>query len=632
MVLVAAVCATLLGAAVPDATTAGAAAGVRTSATIVNPLVLRLAPERLPLRPVRSEPAARKSFLATPCGQTPGLLCSDVVVPLDRAGATPGSVTLKVETLPAPEPKRGVMFLIAGGPGQGSAGSFALGTPVAAAFYQFLFPGYTLVAFDNRGTGNSGFLDCPALDGYYDQSQEPARVAACAEAIGPNRVYYGTDEHVEDLDAVRLSLGAERVGLWGTSYGTKLATAYALAHPGNVERLLLDSVLPPDENDPFRTKSSTAIPPALASLCEGGACSRATRDFVGDVGKLANQLAAKPISGKVRNRTLTIRGVELLSLIVDSDLSPGIAVALPAAVKAALGGNPAPLLRLFFLDTAGSEGRALSVGLFAATVCTDGPFPWTPDAAPATRRATIDAAAGQLPSGAFGPFGRWAAKLGNAEFCLGWPAPSGLPWIGVGPLPNVPVLALNGGYDMRTPPPGAQVVVSRFPQGRLIVVPGVGHSVLGADPTFCAARETRAWILGQTSAGQCAKPRAYLQPSPAFPAANAKKPLTPAATFAAANAAFGDAVGMWLFTFGAPGEVIPGIYSGRLVVNQEGFRLDRYSVTPGVVLTGRVTLKDVGPPLVFEGTVTVSGKNAAPGLLGFADGKLAGVLGGRLVG
>ena len=41
-----------------------------------------------------------------------------------------------------------------------------------------------------------------------------------------------------------MALGLGKIGLYGTSYGTKLALAYALAYPQNVERLLLDSVLP----------------------------------------------------------------------------------------------------------------------------------------------------------------------------------------------------------------------------------------------------------------------------------------------------------------------------------------------------------------------------------------------------
>ena len=61
----------------------------------------------------------------TPCGRTPGLLCSSVVVPLDRTGAIPGTVALHVEELPAVGPPQGAIFLIAGGPGQGSAHTFA---------------------------------------------------------------------------------------------------------------------------------------------------------------------------------------------------------------------------------------------------------------------------------------------------------------------------------------------------------------------------------------------------------------------------------------------------------------------------------------------------------------------------
>jgi len=97
------------------------------------------------------------------CGNTPGLLCGTVVVPLDRSGSVPGTVSLHVEELPASGTPRGVMFLIAGGPGQGSASSFDLGSPSSARQFQAIFPNYTLVAFDNRGTGASGLINCAAI-------------------------------------------------------------------------------------------------------------------------------------------------------------------------------------------------------------------------------------------------------------------------------------------------------------------------------------------------------------------------------------------------------------------------------------------------------------------------------------
>src|SRR5204863_307243 len=79
--------------------------------------------------------------------------------------------------------------------------------------------------------------------------------------------------------------------------------------------------------------------------------------------------------------------------------------------------------------------------------------------------------------------------------CELWPSPGGTP-LGRGPLPNVPVLEVSGGVDVRTPTANAAAVVQRFPQGHLLVVPGVGHSVLGVDLSFCSLREVRYWVLG----------------------------------------------------------------------------------------------------------------------------------------
>ena len=79
--------------------------------------------------------------------------------------------------------------------------------------------------------------------------RSPRAAAVCAERLGPARARYTTQETVADLEAVRAALGYERIALYGTSYGTKLAVAYARAHPDRVERLLLDSVVAPDGAD-----------------------------------------------------------------------------------------------------------------------------------------------------------------------------------------------------------------------------------------------------------------------------------------------------------------------------------------------------------------------------------------------
>jgi proline iminopeptidase len=52
---------------------------------------------------------------------------------------------------------------------------------------------------------------------------------------------YTVDRSVADVEALRQRLGAERMVLWGNSFGAQLAAAYTAAHPGRVAGLLLTS-------------------------------------------------------------------------------------------------------------------------------------------------------------------------------------------------------------------------------------------------------------------------------------------------------------------------------------------------------------------------------------------------------
>lgn len=74
---------------------------------------------------------------------------------------------------------------------------------------------FTLVLLDPRGTEGS------------DRPGDPRA--------------YTTSDYVSDLDELRAELGLERVLLLGHSHGGIVAAAYAAAHPGRVERLVLAS-------------------------------------------------------------------------------------------------------------------------------------------------------------------------------------------------------------------------------------------------------------------------------------------------------------------------------------------------------------------------------------------------------
>jgi pimeloyl-ACP methyl ester carboxylesterase len=592
-------------------------------------------------------PAARTLF--APCGAN-GLQCATVNVPLDRSGATPGTVSLHVEELPAPGIPRGVLFLIAGGPGQASAGAFTLGAN--ALDLRSEYPGYTLIAFDPRGTGRSGLLRCPELqaDPFAALTRVQALVAKCGTEIGARRDFYSTRDHADDIDAVRRALGVDKIALEGTSYGTQLSVAYALTYPSHVERLILDSVADPAGRDPFALDDLQQMPKGLASLCSGGLCRAATSNFVGELVKLANRMAAHPVTGKVAKpsggtRTVRASGFDFLGgAVLDSDLNAGLAAELPAAVHAALRGRTRPLLRLVQLDrqTAITSAGDLSMGLFTATVCDDGPFPWAPETPLGQRSGLLAAARSALPAGSTGPFGIWATDLGPAPFCLLWPPQARRPGIGSGPLPNVPVLVFAGERDLRTPATNAAAIAARFPQGRLVTVPGVGHSVLGTDFTGCAQTAVSIWLSGGVPPSRCPRSPMLVNPIGAFPASFATLKPGPTGgvrgrTLAAVAKTVREATASWAFSLTGFTQVkaIAGLYGGTIRASGTSFVLKGYSTVAGVRISGSLHLyrpESRSPlPARFVGSVRVDGTKAAHGRLAVGASTLSGHLGGRQV-
>jgi pimeloyl-ACP methyl ester carboxylesterase len=577
------------------------------------------------------------------CGNVAGLLCSTVVVPLDRTGVVPGTISLHVEELPPPgnDPSRGAIFLIAGGPGQGSAQSFDLGDQQSAALFRFLFPGYTLVAYDDRGTGDSGLLNCPALQVSTSPTGQDLLAAQCAASLGASVPFYGTADHAADLDAVRAALGFDKIALYGVSYGTKLALAYSYAYPQHVELMVLDSILPTTQPDPYASNVARSMPGTLAAFC-ASVCNNVTPDFAGEVVSVANSLAAKPAHGSVllangKTTKDTLDGTGLLSLIVDADLNPGLAVELPAAVHAARYGYMAPLLRLHVIDDRGSVESAidLSAALYAATDCRDGPFPWPADSAPSSRPALLQQAVAALPPGTFGPFGSWAYQLGNASFCDTWPTPAGGADLAVGPPPNVPVLGLSGGFDMRTPTADARGVIDQFPQGKLLVVPGVGHSVTTTDPSGCAALAVHDWMLNPTSTDTCSRPPFLVRPVADYPSPIPTKTRASAATtFTIARKTLLESEAMWLDGDLESDTTLPGLTSGKLVpVGSTGYKLVAYGLVSGISVSGTVKIPERrSVALNFEGTFTVGGRAATPGTLQLTTSGVDGRIGKRSFG
>jgi pimeloyl-ACP methyl ester carboxylesterase len=555
--------------------------------------------------------------------------CATLRVPLDRSGAVPGRVGLRLARF-TPPTRRPTLLYLSGGPGGAGVEEFSDVLFEASGLERT----FDLVSFDQRGTGHSGLLRCRALE-HDERLRSPAAGAACARHLGARRAFYTTRDSVEDMEALRRSLGVPKLTLFGISYGTKLALAYARAYPEHVERIALDSVLDPDDADAFGAESYRAMAATLASLCPDR-CRGVTADPAGDLARLADRLRGAPLRGA----TYTARGarrrgrltaVALSDLMFDSDYNPAIRAGIPVGVQAALRhGDAAPLLRLVRATSSLSKlppPRVFSAARYA-TVCEETPLPWprgpvTPDRA---QRARDGAAA--LGPDAFLPFRYPEAEADEIDLCLRWPQASAPPPLGGG-YPAVPALVLQGGEDLRTPPEGSARVAAAL-RAQRVVIPGVGHAVVGGDPSRCGVRRLFAFLRGRPASAPC--PRVATEvPATGVPP-TALSQLAPASGVAGRRGRTVRALDVTLddLTFAlSPAVGAPtaggGLRGGTFRLGRRAIVLRRLQVVPGVRVSGRL-------PRRGSARLRISGPRAARGAVRLSpSGVVRGRLGGRRV-
>jgi pimeloyl-ACP methyl ester carboxylesterase len=574
------------------------------------------------------------------------LECTRVEVPLDRSGAVPGTVPLYVER--TPEGGSEPIFALAGGPGQGA-------TELSLDFTRNLGPiledGRYLVVMDQRGTGRSGVIDCKPMQRQFNRPVD-RRAEQCGEQLGERSHLYATRDSVEDIEAVRRRVGAERITLFGVSYGTKVAVAYALKYPEHVDRLILDSVVAPEGQDPFDRDSFAALPRILAELCRDE-CDDVTGDLAADLATLGDQLEAAPLRGRFvtrsgKARTVTVSARRLYRLVRGGDVDPSVRAEYPAAIRSAVEGDPAPLLRQVHrfdyikpwkAPVPREALRQQSLGLFTATLCEETPLPWERTAPPGEERLRqARERAEALPDSAFEPFHRGVALARDNDSalfqCSRWPAEAQEPTLaGIDqPYPDVPVLVIQGLEDIRTPLEIGQRVAARFQRATVLEVPKAGHGAT-ADEPGCVGKALRRFVGGRAIGTPCAKAQraaVVVAKLPGDLADVAPAPGTsgkPGRTLAATVLTIADAQ-RETQRHGDPRG--GGLRGGTYALARDGrVRLDDLSLVPGVTVSGRLARFDRLP----AGTVRVDGPAAAAGTLTLErDGTVRGRLGGRAVG
>jgi pimeloyl-ACP methyl ester carboxylesterase len=588
--------------------------------------------------------AASAQAAVTPVAFTPctgagasGFGCAQLTVPLDPSGAIPGTVTLSIERKVAVTGTASqAIVALAGGPGQAAL-------PFATDIEQTVSSALQtrdLVVFDQRGTGTSGPLSCPALEAPGAQLT-PTVIGECSTQLGPGRGLYETDDSVADIEAIREALGYSQVVLYGTSYGTKVALRYAEQHPTDTAGLLLDSTVQPNGPDVYSASSFAAIPTILANLCAHQACRGIDADPMADLTTLVTRLDSSPVRAKVLTANGQVRHVEItadgvFNELISGDLDPLLRANLPAALHAAVHGDYSLLAMLVHIANAPEGG--VNNELYLATTCEELPFPWNRAATPSERATEALAAFEAEPVSTFAPFtAKTAYNNSDAPYCADWSFASAAPEPSTGTLPNVPALIISGAEDMRTPTADAAAIAHQIPDATLLVVPNTGHSVLGTEPTNCAQDAVDAFFSGAAIV-QCTKTAIpdTLQPTPVPPRSLRKLKPAPGT-----HGRSGRTVRAVLDTLSQSIEVgvdnylngsslsatvrFGGLRAGWGSFSLSGLHLHGYSYLPGITVSGDYATKSK------TYTLTVGGSKAADGDLIFdmkqktVTGRLGGV-------
>jgi pimeloyl-ACP methyl ester carboxylesterase len=571
-------------------------------------------------------PHAAHTFKWTSCPDFRGVRCSALTVPLDRTGVDPGQVALRVARLG--KTSGSTMLYLSGGPG--GAGVSEMLSVISVV--QPLERRYRIIGYDQRGTGRSGLLRCPALE-RDPHLRSTTAAEQCAASLGVARKHHTTPDSVQDIESLRQALGVDKLTLFGISYGTELALEYARTYPAHVARMIIDSVVDPDDADPFFTTGFRAMGPTLRALCPSH-CDGITADPAADLAQLVGRLRTQPMEGvaydgRGRSHRVAIGPTALLDLMFQADYAPPLRAALPAAVKAALAGDGAPVARLLREgDRFDDLGPASDFSAARyATICEETPLPWDPGTPLDQRSAVTQQRIAAVGPGAFAPFDPAVVVEDEIDLCLRWPDVPRPPKPAPPPYPQVPTLILQGGEDLRTPPEGSARVAAKLPGAKRLVVPGVGHAIVGADVSGCGARALVRFVDGRGVPSRCRRVRTGV---PGV--------LYPPASFAALRGAGGlpRKIGRTVTALAATFDDLRVVLSPAVLANSGGglrgghwtargrkLTVADYQAVNGVTITGggtnALTLR-VGGAKAAHGTVTLR-----------SGGRLSGTLGGRRI-
>ncbi|MET8867987.1 alpha/beta fold hydrolase [Nonomuraea sp. NPDC004580] len=428
--------------------------------------------------------------------------CALVTVPMDYAKPDGRKIRIAVSRLKAADAakRRGVLVISPGGPG---ISNITAPSSYAANGLAPLATDHDLIGFDPRGVGYSDRIDCD--EGTFEP---PANASAKAQAkalfdhmaaankrctaLDPAFARQLTTRNIaRDVDAIRAALGVPKISFYGVSYGTAVGLNYRSLFDTRVERMWLDSVMPP-------VMDLAAMDAAVDAVAE--------RNFDGFVTWLAGHdpeyhFGATP--QQAREAVFALRdkltrkprpagtGVRLDGAWVRSLLgldATGWATAARDLATARDGGVPrsarpsSGTAPVYGFDDA---PLGLNSTQYNGVFCNEGTGGRDFDrlwADVEARRRTYPATGGGIQ------FGSW---------CAGWPWPA-QPWR---PVRGASPLQVSGHVNEATTPYAWAMDTVKAAGGALLTVQDDAHASLAKLP--CADKAVEFFRTGRTATGTC---------------------------------------------------------------------------------------------------------------------------------
>ena len=412
------------------------------------------------------------------------VLCGYVVVPEQHADPTGPTIRLAVAILkskaenPAPDP----FVMLQGGPGGSTIEDFS--TPLLST--SRLLTNRDIILFDQRGTFYSEpSLTCPEYDQLtletlnQDLSDEENErlflqaMQACRQRLvdeGVNLSAFDSAENAADVDDLRRALGYDQINLYGVSYGTLLALHVMRDYAEGLRSVILDSVVPPQQN--FITETAQSQKRSFRKLFDACAADTACNQEYPNLEQvfytLVDGLNERPVTIQLTDaetgetHPALFNGDALISTLFQMLYSTDLIPLLPRIIYDARAGDYNVIERILSLVV---FDQSMSLGMYYSVLCAE-----DADFQPQ------DVDLSDLP-----PQIEEVEKNSGESFlrtCQAWDVEPLGPEIDEPVSSDIPTLVLTGDFDPITPPAFGELAAQTLSNSYFYTFPAGGHGAV----------------------------------------------------------------------------------------------------------------------------------------------------------